>query len=123
MINKPLKNMLQYLVHNTVSLFLFTDEVSGEASSSLMSVPTENAEECSGKQWLKINVSLDYKYKPCLVCNLEKEAFMPAMGYLIPFTDLSLYESLTKMNRVFESLMNLSVRHGMYKQGLSKLSR
>ena len=26
------------------------------------------------------------------------------MGYSIPFTDLSLYKSLTKVNRVFESL-------------------
>ena len=40
------------------------------------------------------------------------------MGYSIPFTDSSLYESLTKVNRVFESLESVtqSMRHGMYKQ-------
>jgi len=40
------------------------------------------------------------------------------MGHSIPFTDSSLYESLTKVNQVFESLESVtqSVRHGMYKQ-------
>ena len=40
------------------------------------------------------------------------------MGYSIPFTDSSLYESLTKVNGVYESLESVtqSVRHGTYKQ-------
>ena len=40
------------------------------------------------------------------------------MGYSIPFTDSSLYEWFTKVNRVFESFESVTqgVRQGMYKQ-------
>ena len=40
------------------------------------------------------------------------------MGYSIPFIDSSLYELLSKVNQVFESLelVTQSVPHGMYKE-------
>ena len=72
MINKPLKIMLQYLVHNPAqTLFLFIAEALCAVSNTLMSVSTEKAmvrreklREVVGVNRCRINNSLDKEYEP-----------------------------------------------------------